>query len=77
MEQKFAQMSEVEFATFDFHRRILWRLLQKFKKTVDDIDDETKTLDVNAITYCERFLMLLIDLEAQLTTRQVEYIQIN
>uniref|UniRef100_A0A915LBP5 Intron-binding protein aquarius n=1 Tax=Meloidogyne javanica TaxID=6303 RepID=A0A915LBP5_MELJA len=70
MEQKFQQLPPEEFEKIDFSRRLLWRLLQRLKRTVDFIDDESKDLEIDAVTYCERLLSFLIDLEAQLTTRR-------
>uniref|UniRef100_A0A1I8BL07 Aquarius_N domain-containing protein n=1 Tax=Meloidogyne hapla TaxID=6305 RepID=A0A1I8BL07_MELHA len=70
MEQKLQQLPPEEFEKIDFSRRLLWRLLQKLKRTVDFIDDESKELDIDAVTYSERVLSFLIDLEAQLTTRR-------
>jgi hypothetical protein len=42
MEQKLKQLPEEEFTKLDFNRRLLWRLLQRLKRTVDFIDDESK-----------------------------------
>nr|CAD2122801.1 unnamed protein product [Meloidogyne enterolobii] len=70
MEQKFQQLPPEEFEKIDFSRRLLWRLLQRLKRTVDFIDDESKDLEIDVVTYCERLLSFLIDLEAQLTTRR-------
>lgn len=42
MEQKLQQLPPEEFEKIDFSRRLLWRLLQKLKQTVDFIDDESK-----------------------------------
>ncbi|KAI1730104.1 AAA domain-containing protein [Ditylenchus destructor] len=70
VEKKFEKMEKTEFDTLDFNRRFLWKLLQRFKRVVDCIDDESQELDVHAVTYAERFLLFMIDLEAQLTTRR-------
>jgi hypothetical protein len=42
VEKKFSQMQGPELDKFDFNRRILWKLLQRFKQVVDDIDNESK-----------------------------------
>lgn len=42
MEQKFKKLPIEEYEQIDFNRRFLWRLLQRLKRTVDFIDDESK-----------------------------------
>jgi len=69
-EKKIQTLDSTEFERIDFNRRFLWRLLQHFKRVIDFIDDESKDVDINAVAFCERFLLLLIDLEAQLITRR-------
>uniref|UniRef100_A0A914HES8 Intron-binding protein aquarius n=1 Tax=Globodera rostochiensis TaxID=31243 RepID=A0A914HES8_GLORO len=70
IEQKFGNLPAEELNKLDFSRRFLWRLLQRLKRTVDFIDDESQKADIDAVGYCERLVSLFIDLEAQLTTRR-------
>ncbi|KAH7719949.1 DEAD box protein helicases superfamily protein (Aquarius) [Aphelenchoides avenae] len=76
MEKKLGSLPEEELKKVDFNRNLLWKLLQRLKEVVDLIDqsieagEEGKEFDVNAVTYCERLLLLFIDLECQLTTRR-------
>lgn len=44
IERKFEHMPSNEFEEFNLYRRVLWKLLQRFKTVVDFIDDETKGL---------------------------------
>ncbi|CAJ0573087.1 unnamed protein product, partial [Mesorhabditis spiculigera] len=53
-----------------FEREYLWKLIQRFVKTLQSVDDDTKEVDIAEIHYCERFVELLIDLEALLPTRR-------
>ena len=46
MEQKLKQLPENELEKIDFNQRLLWRLLQKLKRVVDFIDDESKGLQL-------------------------------
>ncbi|CAJ0946367.1 unnamed protein product, partial [Mesorhabditis belari] len=53
-----------------FEREYLWKLIQRFIRVLKSVDDESKEVDVDEIHYCERFVELLIDLEALLPTRR-------
>ncbi|VDM73261.1 unnamed protein product, partial [Strongylus vulgaris] len=53
-----------------FERNYLWNLIARFKRTLDRVDDESKEVDLEDIRYCERFIELVIDLEALLPTRR-------
>ncbi|WKY11101.1 hypothetical protein Q1695_003001 [Nippostrongylus brasiliensis] len=53
-----------------FERDYLWNLIARFKRTLDRVDDESKEVDLDEIRYCERFIELVIDLEALLPTRR-------
>ncbi|CAL2047573.1 unnamed protein product [Caenorhabditis brenneri] len=57
-----------------FHREYLWKLIEKFKKTLQHFDgsegEEEGEDPVDYIKYCERFIELLIDLESILQTRR-------
>lgn len=55
----------------DWERRFLQRLAVKFMKLLESIEDSVDTeLNINVVHYCERFLELIIDLEALLPTRR-------
>ena len=49
-------------------RWFLRRLIDKYFGVLDTIQE--KEADVDAVTYCEHFLLLMIDLEALLPTRR-------
>ncbi|KHN88639.1 Intron-binding protein aquarius [Toxocara canis] len=68
MEAKMSEKSEEERETFKFERTFLWNLLNKFKNTLDSLEDEDKDVEMEAVHYLERCLELFIDLEALLTT---------
>ncbi|KAJ1373953.1 hypothetical protein KIN20_036515 [Parelaphostrongylus tenuis] len=53
-----------------FERNYLWNLITRFKRTLDRVDDDSKEVDLEDIRYCERFIELVIDLEALLPTRR-------
>uniref|UniRef100_A0A0K0D9B0 Intron-binding protein aquarius n=1 Tax=Angiostrongylus cantonensis TaxID=6313 RepID=A0A0K0D9B0_ANGCA len=53
-----------------FQRNYLWNLIARFKRTLDRVDDDSKEVDIEDIRYCERFIELVIDLEALLPTRR-------
>ncbi|VDM58006.1 unnamed protein product [Angiostrongylus costaricensis] len=53
-----------------FQRNYLWNLIARFKRTLDRVDDDSKEVDLEDIRYCERFIELVIDLEALLPTRR-------
>ncbi|XP_047537056.1 RNA helicase aquarius [Vanessa atalanta] len=53
----------------NWERHYLQRLMIKFTRILESIP-ETGDADVHAIRYCERFLELMIDLEALLPTRR-------
>ncbi|CAH2230636.1 jg19542 [Pararge aegeria aegeria] len=52
-----------------WERRYLQRLMIKFMRILESIP-ETEDVDPYAVRYCERFLELMIDLEALLPTRR-------
>ncbi|VDM82638.1 unnamed protein product [Strongylus vulgaris] len=58
------------FGGSKFERNYLWNLIARFKRTLDRVDDESKEVDLEDIRYCERFIELVIDLEALLPTRR-------
>ncbi|XP_071509741.1 RNA helicase aquarius-like [Diadema antillarum] len=64
-----AKADEETKARNDFERRFLSDLIQLFFTILDSIPEEGKT-DSNQVHFCERFLELMIDLEAQLPTRR-------
>ncbi|XP_014252193.1 intron-binding protein aquarius [Cimex lectularius] len=53
----------------DWERRFLYRLMLNFLDHLDKIPVESK-IDESTVQYCERFLELMIDLEASLPTRR-------
>ncbi|XP_071786990.1 RNA helicase aquarius-like [Asterias amurensis] len=53
----------------EFERQFLSRLIQCFYKILDSIP-ETGKIKANKVHYCERFVELMTDLEAQLPTRR-------
>ncbi|KAM3962478.1 RNA helicase aquarius-like [Aphomia sociella] len=53
----------------NWERRYLQQLMIKFMRILEQIP-ETDDVDPNVIRYCERFLELMIDLEALLPTRR-------
>ncbi|XP_053613810.1 RNA helicase aquarius isoform X2 [Plodia interpunctella] len=53
----------------NWERRYLQQLMIKFMRILETIP-ETGDVDANAVRYCERFLELMIDLEALLPTRR-------
>ncbi|XP_071832631.1 RNA helicase aquarius-like [Apostichopus japonicus] len=53
----------------DKERRFLANLIQHFYGILDAISDKD-TVDMNKVHYCERFIELMVDLEAQLPTRR-------
>ncbi|CAH0728342.1 unnamed protein product, partial [Brenthis ino] len=53
----------------NWERRYLQRLMIKFMRILESIPEDGD-VDVNAVRYCERFLELMIDLEALLPTRR-------
>ena len=80
---------EAAVTKHEFYARALWRLLQRFKKTLDALDSTENSnhillsslsrrntslvsadLDTHAISYIERLALMIVDLEAQLTTRR-------
>ncbi|CAB3396592.1 unnamed protein product [Caenorhabditis bovis] len=68
--KKYMIQDEKDNGRGKFERNFLWALIEKFKKTLNSIDDETQELDIDAIRYCERFIELMIDLESLLPTRR-------
>ncbi|GMT10582.1 hypothetical protein PFISCL1PPCAC_1879, partial [Pristionchus fissidentatus] len=69
-EKSKANLSEEKTAQQEKEESFLWNLMQRFKRTLDRIDDENTDIDVDDIRYCERFVQLMIDLEALLPTRR-------
>jgi len=69
LQKKDAKESEETKSKLDFERRFLKRLMQKFLNLLTTIQPEGE-VDEDAVHYCERFLELLIDLEALLPTRR-------
>uniref|UniRef100_A0A0R3RQH9 Intron-binding protein aquarius n=1 Tax=Elaeophora elaphi TaxID=1147741 RepID=A0A0R3RQH9_9BILA len=59
---------EKELLTFE--RTFMWNLLEIFKQTLADVDDESNEVGIDGIHFLERCLQLFIDLEALLTTRR-------
>ncbi|KAG6449940.1 RNA helicase aquarius isoform X1 [Manduca sexta] len=53
----------------NWERRYLQRLMIKFMRILEGVDDNEE-IDPHVIRYCERFLELMIDLEALLPTRR-------
>ncbi|VDD93074.1 unnamed protein product [Enterobius vermicularis] len=70
IEKKSASMNEEQRRNFEFERTFVWKILQKFKEKLNEIDDENKEIDLDDIHYMERCLEWFIDLEALLTTRR-------
>jgi len=70
LESKFAELPEDQQKSTDFNRRVLWRLIQKFLKTLVFVDDETTPFDPEAVKYLERFLEFTIDMISLLATRR-------
>lgn len=64
-----SKLTEEELNTVVFERTFLARLMEKFFSVLDSIPLRG-TVDNNKVHYCERFLELLIDIEAQLPTRR-------
>ncbi|XP_005109242.1 RNA helicase aquarius [Aplysia californica] len=64
-----AKLSPEELNTVQFERNFLARLIEKFYSILDSIPLKGHA-DYNKVHYCERFLELLIDTEAQLPTRR-------
>ncbi|KAI9551525.1 hypothetical protein GHT06_021858 [Daphnia sinensis] len=69
IQKKDAKENEESRAKTEFERRFLQRLMQKFLSLLATIPLEGD-IDIEAVHYCERFLELLIDLEALLPTRR-------
>ncbi|MFH4976082.1 hypothetical protein AB6A40_002791 [Gnathostoma spinigerum] len=69
-QSKWATKSPEELRIAEFERDFLWNVLLKFKRILDDVDDENKEIDIDAIHYLERCLEWFIDLESLLTTRR-------
>ncbi|XP_055884455.1 RNA helicase aquarius-like [Biomphalaria glabrata] len=64
-----AKLDSEEMETVQFERNFLARLIENFFFILDSITFKG-TVDQNKVNYCERFLELLIDIEAQLPTRR-------
>jgi intron-binding protein aquarius len=70
-------MSKEEADRANFYSQVLWRLMGRFKNVLDSIDAVEESFDVHALAYVEKFVLLLIDLEAQLTTRRFVHVLID
>ncbi|CAI4223582.1 unnamed protein product [Auanema sp. JU1783] len=68
LEKKFGTEEDPKRA--EFERTFLFNLIQRFKKILDKLDDDTADIDIDDIRYCERFIELMIDLESLLQTRR-------
>lgn len=44
IEKKSASMNEEQRRNFEFERTFVWKILQKFKEKLNEIDDENKGL---------------------------------
>ena len=67
--KKDAKVSDVSAKKVtEAERWFLRRLIDKYFGVLDTIQE--KEADVDAVTYCEHFLLLMIDLEALLPTRR-------
>uniref|UniRef100_A0A1I7RNL0 Pre-mRNA-splicing factor n=1 Tax=Bursaphelenchus xylophilus TaxID=6326 RepID=A0A1I7RNL0_BURXY len=66
----FESMPEEKKSENDFYATVIWKLIKQFKLIITELDDENITFDPDAAMYCEKFALLLIDLECQLTTRR-------
>ncbi|CAC5409596.1 AQR [Mytilus coruscus] len=64
-----AKLDEKKRAKVHFEREFLSKMLKKFDKVLSDIK-ETGKVSPDKVQYCERFIELLIDIEAQLPTRR-------
>lgn len=70
-------MPKAEADRHEFYTQVLWRLMEHFKKVLDSIDAVEESFDVHALSYVEKFILLLIDLEAQLTTRRFVHVLVE
>uniref|UniRef100_A0A915PS17 Intron-binding protein aquarius n=1 Tax=Setaria digitata TaxID=48799 RepID=A0A915PS17_9BILA len=70
IEAKVASKTIEERELLNFERTFMWNLLQIFKQTLTDVDDESNEMEIDGIHFLERCLQLFIDLEALLTTRR-------
>ncbi|XP_022090524.1 intron-binding protein aquarius-like [Acanthaster planci] len=64
-----AKADEKTKAKNDFERKFLSQLIQRFYRILDSIP-ETGSVQASTVHYCERFVELAVDLEAQLPTRR-------
>ncbi|KAI6204813.1 hypothetical protein M3Y94_00720700 [Aphelenchoides besseyi] len=69
--------SEDEKTRSAFNSRFLWRLMQRFKRVLDDLDSENETLDPQAISFVEKVTLLIIELQAQLSTRRFLHVLVD
>ncbi|CAD5223774.1 unnamed protein product [Bursaphelenchus okinawaensis] len=70
MNKAFDTMPAEKRAENEFYANVIWKLIRHFKLIITELDDENITFDPDAAMYCEKFVLLLIDLECQLTTRR-------
>ncbi|KAM3718101.1 RNA helicase aquarius [Dirofilaria immitis] len=70
LETKIASETAEEKELLTFERTFMWNLLQIFKQTLTNVDDESSEVGIDGIHFLERCLQLFIDLEALLTTRR-------
>lgn len=59
MEQKLEKMSDEEKSAFDYNRRFLWRMLQRFKRIVDWLDDTNTGTQIFESIYDETIRIFL------------------
>lgn len=69
IKRKEAQADETVKTRQEKERKFLSNLIQKFLQILESVP-ETGTADMEKVHYCERFLELLVDLEALLPTRR-------
>ncbi|PAV90727.1 hypothetical protein WR25_12656 isoform A [Diploscapter pachys] len=70
LETKIAKQDKEDGGKSKFERTFLWNLIGKFKRVLQNVEDESKDVNVDDIHYCEKFLELVIDLEVLLPTRR-------
>ncbi|ORX76621.1 hypothetical protein K493DRAFT_108639 [Basidiobolus meristosporus CBS 931.73] len=69
LEKKFNAADDATKERLSFDRKWLSNLLAGFVDILDSIPEEGE-VSIHSVSYCERFLEFLIDLEAQLPTRR-------
>ncbi|KAI6217229.1 hypothetical protein M3Y99_01779400 [Aphelenchoides fujianensis] len=53
-----------------FAASTVWKLIQRVKRVLDDVDSENDSIDPHAISFIEKTTLLLVDLLAQLSCRR-------